>query len=276
MDRSTLTLTRHRVHVPRLSPQFRGFTILHLSDLHCKQFGDGQAMLLDLIAGLSFDVVALTGDMVTAGNVQLRPTLEIIEALRNRPIYFVSGNHEWGSGKQEQITRSFEKAGAMVLRNEGNRIQRGREQLWLAGIEDPVGGECRLEDALAGIPENDVRILLSHVPYIFPDAARNQVDLVLAGHTHGGQIRLPFLGAPYVPRQGFFPRWSYGLYRSSSTNMVVTSGLGETSIPVRYNAKPEVVLVTLNQAEGDEARTDHMAEMVQPLKKGLKNLVKQL
>lgn len=215
-------------------------------------------------------MAAITGDSIIGGEFNLEPLLDLIEGIRHKPVFLVNGNHEWANGACPAVERVVAAAGAVVLDNRAVRLQRGSGHLWLLGVDDPITGHARLGKALAGTADGAPRILLAHAPIICSEASEEGIDLVLAGHTHGGQIRLPVAGALYVSQLGYFPHWSYGFYRVGATGMVVNAGLGETSAPVRFNMDPEVVLVTLTAGRGDEPESDMVADLMKPLKRKVK------
>ena len=248
LERFTVALRRYRVPVRSLPPSFEGFTLLHLPDLHDKEFGRGGTDLLRMLKGEKFDLVALTGDLVVGKAPTLGPALDLVAGLKkisDRPVCSVSGNHEWQLGYTPEFNRRLREAGVQVLDNGNLAIERGKDRIWLMGVDDPVTGRDRLEMALAKTERDRPRLLLAHSPHPYPLAIEQGVDLMLAGHTHGGQVRLPLLGAAFVPGMGFFPRWDYGFYRSGRTSMIVSCGLGESLLPIRINMRPEVSLVTL-------------------------------
>ena len=248
LERLSLAVRRYQVPVRGLPPAFEGFTILHLSDLHDKEFGVAGGQLLDLVRQEHCDMVALTGDLVMGEHPRLTPALNLIAGLRDIwgcPIYSVNGNHDWRLGRAAEFNGRLEEAGVRVLGNAATSLQRGRDRLWVVGVDDPVTGRDRLELALQGTADGAPRLLLSHSPQPYPQAVEQGVDLMLTGHTHGGQIRLPLVGALFVPGMGFLPRWDYGSFGSGSTTMIVSGGLGESGLPVRINIRPELAFVTL-------------------------------
>lgn len=244
-----IAIRKYTLSLPGLPGDFEGFTILHISDLHSKWFGPQQSYLLKTIQSHKFDMVALTGDLVNRKEPFLEPALTLVEGLKGKPIYFVPGNHEWASGYG--LKKPLASLGVEILENTGVKINRGKSHLWLLGVDDPYLGRDDLDKALAVVDDDRPKILLAHAPNIFPKALKAQISLVLVGHTHGGQIRLPFLGALVVPGQGFFPKYDYGLYHVENTRMIITGGLGESVIPVRFNIRPEIVLVTLTSSPVD-------------------------
>jgi uncharacterized protein len=248
LERLAIAVRRYRVAVRALPPAFAGFTILHLSDLHDKDFGNAGEELTQLLRQESFDMVALTGDLVAGDRPLLTPALELIagiQAISGRPVYSVSGNHDWRLERGAEFNARLRKVGVRVLSNSSASLERGRDRIWIIGVDDPITLRDHLDQALRGTDNRSTRLLLSHSPHPFPQAAKNGVDLMLAGHTHGGQVRIPVLGAPFVPAMGFFPRWDYGLYSSGATTLIVSGGLGESMLPIRFNMRPEVSLITL-------------------------------
>lgn len=253
LERLAVALRRYRVPVAGLPPAFEGYTILHLSDLHEKQFGDGAEELVKLIRHENFDMVAITGDLVVGNHPILTPALDLITAIRSfaePPFYSVSGNHDWRLERGNELNKKLADAGVNVICNRAMVIEKGGERISILGVDDPVTRRDRLPLALRGVEAGSPRILLSHSPHPYPQAIRNGIDLMLTGHTHGGQIRLPLLGAPYVPTMGFFPRYDYGLYRNGKSTLIVSGGLGESGLPVRFNIQPELALVTLERFRG--------------------------
>ena len=244
---NTIKVVRYTVQVRNLPPAFNGFTILHLSDLHQKEFGTGQERLVALIRRQRFDMVAVTGDLLLTSKPDARPLYSLISGFAPTPVFFVNGNNEWGAFYRHQysIMMLLGTAGVTILDNRAVQLARGDRHLWIAGVDDPATRKDLLPNALSGTGDGAPVILLAHSPSIFPTTVKAGVDLVLVGHTHGGQVRIPLVGALWVPDMGFFPGVDYGEYREGGTTMIVNGGLGESIIPVRFNMPPEIVLVTL-------------------------------
>ncbi|MBJ6752763.1 metallophosphoesterase [Geomonas anaerohicana] len=251
-QRAAVAVRRYRVPVQNLPAAFHGFAILHITDLHDKEFGERGEDLLANLRRLSFDLVAVTGDLVLRTSPKINAALELIRGIggfSKSPMFSVSGNHEWGAQMAPQVNAKLEQAGVRVLKNEAEMLPRGKDRLWVAGVDDPVTGRANLAQALSRTDARVPRLLLAHAPHPFPQAVQAGVDLMLVGHTHGGQIRLPLIGAPYIPSMGYLPKWDYGLYRQGKCTMIVNGGLGESWFPIRINDPPEVVLVTLLPSE---------------------------
>ncbi|MHB1126729.1 MAG: metallophosphoesterase [Bacillota bacterium] len=243
----SVAVTRYTVPIKNLPSVFEGFTILQLSDLHSKEYGDNQERLLELIHKQEFDIVAITGDFVDKDNPRVAPTMDLIKGLLNKPVFYVPGNHDWWNGFT--IKEPMQTMGVSVLDNDADKYFRDGEYLWIIGVDDPYLSRDDLKVASQEIAEPATKILLAHGPNIYQKAIDSKIDLVMVGHTHGGQIRLPFLGAIIAPGQGLFPELDYGLFTAGQTRMVINGGLGETFLPIRFFSRPEIVLITLT-AEG--------------------------
>lgn len=242
VETKTITVTRYSIGINKLPPAFEGFTILHLSDLHSKWFGAGQDKLLEIIKKQRYELVAITGDLVDKDDPDPEPGLQLVKNLTDKPTYFVPGNHEWWSGYP--IREALLKHGVKILENRAEKFELGQQSVWILGVDDPYLGRDDLQEAMTGVDEVSPKILLAHAPDIYQSAINEKIDVLLVGHTHGGQIRIPLIGALVVPGQGLFPKFDYGLYASGNTKMVITSGLGESVLPIRFNAAPEIVLIT--------------------------------
>ena len=252
LERLSVEVRRYRVPVRALPAAFEGFTILHLSDLHDKEFGSGGNELIALLGRERFDLIAFTGDLVTGTQPRLTPALDLIaglKAISGAPVFSVLGNHEWRLERGEEFNARLREAGARVLSNSAAAVERGRDRLWVVGVDDPVTRRARLAPALVGVEQQAPKVLLAHSPHPYLQAQQHGIDLMLAGHTHGGQLRVPVLGACFVPAMGFFPRFDYGFYLCGPSALIVSGGLGESTIPLRVNIRPEVSLVTLTSAK---------------------------
>lgn len=236
----TITLNKYTIPIADLPPEFDGFTLLHLSDLHNKVFGKKQKDLLALIARQDYDVMVITGDLINRQRPDTQPVFDLLTEIR-KPVYFVPGNHEWET--EAFIREQIFSAPVVLMQNKAEMLARGKAHLWIAGVDDQNSHRASLGKALQEVDGAPV-ILLAHEPNIF-DAIVDDVDLVLAGHTHGGQVRLPFIGALLAPDQGFFPKYDKGLYTSGPRTMLISSGLGESLLPLRFLNPPEILLITL-------------------------------
>lgn len=243
-ERNSVAVKRYTVNIKNLPSEFEGFTILHLTDLHSKVYGDNQKGLTKIIGREQFDIVAVTGDLVDQNNPSVKPAVDLIKYF-NKPVYFVPGNHDWWTNyTSKEPLRSL---GVKILENKAEKIVRGDNYLWITGVDDPFTGRDDLGKALMDVEDREMpTLLLAHTPKIYQEAVDKEVDLVLVGHTHGGQVRIPFTGAINIPGQGWFPEFDYERFQSGKTTMIINGGLGESMIPLRIHNRPEIVLVTLS------------------------------
>lgn len=238
-----------------LPEAFEGFKIAHVSDLHNAVFGRKNEKLLSLIRAAKPDIIAITGDLIDSRHTDIDSALAFVEAAAEiAPVYYVTGNHE-SRLDFDEIEPRLTAAGARVLRNEAEDIGRGGERIRLAGIDDPsfirTGGTAE-ERAAAELEQlgdggGTFTVLLAHRPELVEVYAEYGAGLVLSGHAHGGQVRLPLLGGLYAPGQGLLPEYDSGLYSLGETQMVVSRGLGNSVAPLRVNNRPELVIVTLSR-----------------------------
>lgn len=253
-----LTTSMYVIRSPKVPEEFDGFGIAHLSDLHNAEFGHDNAALLDSVSSLSPDIVAFTGDLLDYDRGRDRVSEHLMRSLPSiAPTYFVTGNHEHGSVRYAAIRRGMAEAGVRILDDDADVIMRGGASLAIAGIqdwacaedwgrEDHVAYTLGKLDGLRHITRgSDYVVLLAHRPELADAYEHGHVDLVLAGHAHGGQIRLPVIGGVFAPDQGFLPHYDGGEYDLRGCDMVVSRGLGPSRFPLRVNNKPELVYVTL-------------------------------
>lgn len=246
-ETTSVQIVHYTLKLNRLPRAFNGFTILHVTDLHSKLFGEQQNNLLGTIQGLAYDMVAFTGDLDNKYSPDPKPGLQLIQGLSDKPVYFVPGNHDWWTGysfKEDLI-----QLGVMILENKSVQFTKNDAHIWIVGVDDPYSGRDRLDLALEAVTDDLPRVLLAHAPEIYPSAVKSNIDVVLVGHTHGGQVRLPLVGAVIVPGQGLFPRLDYGFFDERNTKMIINGGLGESVIPIRCNIRPELVLIKLESNE---------------------------
>ena len=239
-----------------LPEAFDNFSIAHISDLHNAEYGKNNEKLIDILKAESPNIIAITGDLIDSNHTNLEVALSFAQqAVKIAPCYFVTGNHEaWVGSQYEELKTSLENAGVTVLQDEAIELNYGDECIQLIGLNDPDFSErdsslseSILETKLSQVNiSNGFTILLSHRPECFNVYQNKNIDLVLSGHAHGGQFRLPFLGGVIAPNQGLFPKYDAGIYTENGTTMIVSRGIGNSIIPVRINNRPEIVIIELN------------------------------
>ena len=242
----------------RIPSAFSGFRIAQVSDLHNAEFGEDNAMLLKMLSGCAPDIIVITGDLVDANHTDIDVALAFAEeAVWIAPTYYVTGNHEASSSEYDTLKTGLESAGVIILEDEIVYLEQDGETIALLGLDDPnftIKGDIFSEVlAMVSTKINNMHkqnttysILLSHRPELFETYVASGIDLVLSGHAHGGQFRLPFIGGLIAPNQGLFPRYDAGLFTDDNTNMIVSRGLGNSIIPIRFNNRPEIVLIELH------------------------------
>ncbi len=225
------------------------FTIVQLSDLHNKSFGQENQGLLQKIDEINPDMVVLTGDLIDSHRSGQNNALLLVRALAaKRPVYYVSGNHERWSGFYPALEAELRQAGVQILNDTSTIINNSKgQQLALLGLADPDFSNTeqwqkKLND-LAAQAKSYFSVLLSHRPERFADYVASGVNLTLTGHAHGGQWRLPYVGGLAAPNQGLFPEYDAGMYQEANSQVIVSRGLGNSIVPLRLFNLPEIVVL---------------------------------
>ncbi len=236
---------RNPVVLPHLPRAFDGFTVLQLSDLHFDSLEEFPERLAAAVDGLEYDLCVLTGDyrFLTHGpHEAAMQGLEILCRSVERDMYAVLGNHD-----SIVMARPMEALGVRLLMNEHVRIERGSESIYVAGIDDPhYFAADNLEKAHQGVPDDSVSLLLSHSPEIYRHAAYTGFDVMLCGHTHGGQICLP--GGLPLTFNSSAPRFTgVGAWAFEEMQGYTSAGTGSSIVPARFNCPPEITLHCLSR-----------------------------
>jgi predicted MPP superfamily phosphohydrolase len=238
------------VPIDNLPPALEGLTIAHMSDIHLSPDVQPEhvAQAVALANAQKPDLVALTGDLVTYGRQYIEPVAELVSDLRAPlGVFAVLGNHDYWAGAPRAIMAAFGRHHIRTFRNESQRISVGAESFWLVGVDDVWEERNNLPQAFHDVPAASTKIALVHEPDIADELARYGVALQLSGHSHGGQVRLPFVGAPILPRLG--RRYPIGLQRvpDSATQVYTTRGVGLVTPAYRFNCRPDVTVLRLTQ-----------------------------
>lgn len=252
-SREDLEISRYEVNSKKLPESFDGFKIVQLSDLHGAEFGEDGMGLVEKVKELEPDIIALTGDFVTDEG-----DLAAVKKLAGRltelcPVYFVSGNHEFGSDLAIKVRNILERAGVKYLSNEYLTISRGEDEILLGGVEDPLAYADMLSPDELAQKMNDAapdafKILLGHRNYWMTEYPELPVDLIFCGHAHGGLIRIPGVGGLIGTDRRLFPDFDAGEYNNGRYTLIVSRGLGN-SVPIpRVFNRPEIVCVELSSA----------------------------
>ena len=251
-----MELNTYTISSSKLPQGFDGYRIAHVSDLHNAEMGKDNELLLTMLLDAAPDMIAITGDLIDSRNTDIEIALQFIrEAVKIAPCYYVTGNHEARVNEYGELKAGMEAAGVTVLEDVRTEISMEGETITLIGVNDPSyqtdylfgDSETVMNTKLEELhTENDgFTILLSHRPELFDTYADHDIDLILSGHAHGGQFRLPFIGGLVAPNQGLFPEYDAGIYTEGNTNMFVSRGVGNSILPFRINNRPEVILIEL-------------------------------
>lgn len=235
-----------KVNFEDIDDAIEGFRILQISDLHANSKNKMNLDIWQAIEGLDFDIAVITGDIVNGYAQQLDPHMEGIEKLAQRvPVYFVDGNHD--KNAYNKICIMLVDAGVIVLNNENTTVKYNDVEINIVGLRDyyvlEKAGFKDVGDLLQ--PNTGFKIILSHQPQLFDMADASENALMLCGHTHGGQIRLPLLPTLYAPDQGILPKYGDGLYENGKAKMYVSRGIGTTFFPIRFYNRPEVAIIEI-------------------------------
>lgn len=250
-----LTLRTYTVASPKLTAEVR---LAVVTDFHSSDNADD---VVAMVASCAPDAVLLVGDMFD-DDIANRPTERTLSLMRQLsaqyPCYYVSGNHEAWTGEMDALYQQTEEAGVTVLRMSSGVLTVRGQRIALCGIPDPYemvfsgapDTEEQLRQALEDVDSADFTVLLAHRPELLAKYAQFPLDLVVSGHAHGGQVRIPgVLNGLYAPNQGWFPKLAGGAYTQDGTTLIVSRGLAvRTWLPRIFN-RPEVVLVRCVPAE---------------------------
>jgi len=255
---TALELNTYTISSDRLPEAFDGYRIAHVSDLHNAEMGKDNDKLLKMLREAEPDIIAITGDIIDSRNTDVEIALNFTRAaMEIAPCYYVTGNHEARVSEYDELKEGLIEQGVAFLDDERIELELSGETIVLLGVNDPSfqtdylfgDSETVMQSKLQEIinEEDTYTILLSHRPELFEVYTESKVDLVLSGHAHGGQFRLPFVGGLVAPNQGLFPKYDAGLYTEENTNMIVSRGIGNSILPFRFNNRPEVILIVLQR-----------------------------
>ena len=245
-EANSLSIEKIEIKLERLPKKLDGLRIVHLSDIHHSPFTSLEHITRAVTVAnrLQPDMFILTGDYVSHEPEYIEPVAEVLGRLESEFGTFAClGNHDhWTNA--ELVTDSFRRAKMSVLVNEGFRFTVRDASLWLCGVDDYMVGKTDLKSALRGSFPDEMKLLLAHNPVIVKQAARFGVDLVLSGHTHGGQVKLRDEDKRILPQR----KMQNGLHQRKNTQIYITRGIGTVVLPIRYQCPPEISLLELQCA----------------------------
>jgi uncharacterized protein len=242
-EANTLTVEHIRIELKRLPPKLDGFRIVHLSDTHHSRFTNLEhiSRAVEIANDLKPDMAVLTGDYVSHDADYIAPVAEVLGRLESEfGTYACLGNHDhWTDA--DLVTHLLRGEGIKVLINEGFRFEARDASFWLAGVDDYMLGRTDVRAALFGSFPDEMKLLLAHNPLIFRQAVRAGVDLMLSGHTHGGQIKVRDPEKKILPSR----KLKAGHHQRKESQIYITRGIGTVVVPARYQCPPEVTLLEL-------------------------------
>ena len=251
-------VVRQDIALARWPSALDGFTIALLSDFHYDPYFSVHPIRssISIANGLNTDLIVLTGDYVSVplfgddakGAAAAEPCAELLTQLHApHGVWAVLGNHDIYTDA-DRVTNALRSVGIPVLGNRSVAIERNGARFWLSGVDDVIGRTADPVRALRSVPSEEAVVMLVHEPDYADHIARYPVDLQLSGHTHGGQIRLPFLPPLYLPELA--KKYVWGLYQVGKLTLYTNPGIGTVEVPVRLNCPPEITLLTVRRALG--------------------------
>jgi predicted MPP superfamily phosphohydrolase len=248
---NNIQVERIGVKIENLPESFNNVKIVHLTDFHSYDFGKREKRVLEILEDINPDFVFITGDFIDHNTKDLDSCQKFWRELSSQyqgKTFGVLGNHEhWiKSPDIAAIKKLLEENGIFILNNENRKIFQGDKYIYLLGVDDPDSEKDDLPKAMINTEENIPKILLAHSPDIIDNLQGEKVDLILVGHTHGGQVVIPFVKPFWVPTKNR-GKYASGLFRVNNTNLYVNRGIGMASLQVRFNCSPEITVIELEQ-----------------------------
>ena len=250
IDRNDYDIIEKTIRIQNLPNEFKGFTIGLMSDIHSSVFMTKPEMddYVAALNNLKTDIIFVPGDFVNSQTDEVYPFVEAFSSLRAPyGVFGCLGNHDFYADV-DVVAREVDACGIKLLRNDAVKILKGNSFINLVGVDDvPFSGQAEpyLERALSSVQNPNPRILLCHKPYYLDTFASHNIDLTLAGHTHGGQIVFAKVGNLVVCPAALFSKYVWGLYKSGNSQMYITRGIGTVGVPFRINCPPEITKITL-------------------------------
>ena len=250
-------LIRKEIALRRWPSRMDGFTIALLSDFHYDPYFSVHPIrsAVEVVNGLQPDLIALTGDFVSVplvgnsakGAADAEPCAQLLAKLRApHGVWSVLGNHDVFSNA-DRVTNALHAAGIPILSNKSVAIEKDGARFWLGGVDDVLGGTADLPGTLRGAPGEEAVVLMVHEPDYADYVAGYPVDLQLSGHTHGGQVRFPFMRPLYLP--ALAKKYVWGLFKIRGLTLYTNAGIGTVELPVRWNCPPEITFITVRKSQ---------------------------
>lgn len=255
-DSNYFKINRVEFHSDKI-PEGSEIKILQISDLHNKVFGNKHIKLLSTVEKLNPNIIVITGDLIDRRTDEFNSVFYLVDQLKaqNENVFFVSGNHEWDNAHTEKFFSGLRERNVRILDNDNIKIARGKVIYNLVGVADSSTNHENIKQSVKGINRELYTVMLSHSPSVVEKYKDDiPADLILSGHTHGGQVRLPLVGAVVAPDQGLFPKFDKGTYRLKDKDkdnqfLYIDSGLGTSVLPIRFLNQSQLTLITLTNTK---------------------------
>jgi hypothetical protein len=246
--RDHVEVSRVAVKLANLPTEFAGLTIAQMSDIHHGLYtGPGYInRCIEIINGLKPDLIALTGDFTYGGRRYVEPCADLLRNLKARVgVYAVLGNHDYYVGASH-VSRALRDIGCSLLIDAQDRIEHRGSKICLFGVDDLYYGKTNINRLMRDVPKEAPKLVLSHNPDFIEEFAvsGHHIDFMMSGHTHGGQIRFPIIGAPHIS-SSYGQRYARGMNRKGPMQVYTTRGIGTVLLPTRFDCPPEIALYTL-------------------------------
>ncbi len=254
-ENNFLKVSNYIISNEKIPSDFNKYKIIQISDFHNTNSKKLTNDLVKKIEKNQPNLIVLTGDLIDANKTGIDTAINFIARINEfAPIYYVTGNHEASTSSYDVLEEKLISNKVTILDNKAEIIKINNSEINLIGINDPkftsnsyITDSTIVNDSLKPIEYDNTNfsILLSHRPELFDTYVENNIDLVLTGHAHGGQIRIPFIGGLVAPNQGLFPKYTSGKFVKNKTTMIISRGIGNSIVPYRINNRPEMVVITL-------------------------------
>jgi len=256
-ENTSLKVSNYDILNDKIPEKFNGYKIAQISDFHNTKSKTLRNSLIKELKESKPNIIVITGDFIDVNRTNTHIALDFIKEINSiAPIYYVPGNHEAKYANYQDFKNELSENRVNVLDNKLEKLVIDTEEINLIGINDPeIANEPSVSDKNIVDKEiknieydnNKFTILLSHRPELIDTYEENAIDLVLSGHAHGGQIRVPFIGGLFAPNQGIFPKYTNGTHEQGKTTLIVSRGIGNSTFPFRVNNRPELVSIILKE-----------------------------
>ncbi len=223
-------------------------TLLQISDFHGSTSEAMMKRLVSEAAVIEPDAILITGDLVDSKTVKFSNVYALIEGLRSTcpDIFMVFGNHEWSNDRRRELAENLKTLGVALIDNKSTVISPRGSDINICGVGDPYSRWDDINKAMKGVDKGKYTVLLSHSPRIRDRLQDHAPDLILCGHTHGGQIRLPFIGAVIAPGEGLFPKFDKGMFElQNGSRLYIDSGVGTSKLPIRLLNRSQISVIRI-------------------------------